>query len=99
MQTILFCESLKKNCNIKLAKREKKLKLASPGSGPALGVKIHSGHAQPHQAGEHRLLHVGELLESHVLDDRGQLVVIPDHDPSLQPVIVVLGVLQYTTLQ
>ena len=39
---------------------------------------------------EERLLHVGELLEGHVLDDGRQLVMVPDHDPPLQPVHAVL---------
>ena len=40
---------------------------------------------------EEGLLHVGELLEGHVLDDGRQLVVIPDHDPSLQTIHAILN--------
>jgi len=40
------------------------------------------------------LLHVGELLEGHVLDDRWQLVVITDHDPTLQTITTILRVLK-----
>lgn len=39
-----------------------------PGSRTALSIKLDSGNTQPHKSGEQRLLHVGELLESHVLN-------------------------------
>jgi hypothetical protein len=39
---------------------------------------------------EEGLLHVGELFEGHVLDDRWELVMVSDHDPPLQPVHAVL---------
>ena len=68
-----------------------------PGSGSTLGVEVDGGHPEAHEAGEQRLLHVGELLEGHVLDDRRQLVVVADHDPPLQPVVAILGVLQAYT--
>jgi len=45
------------------------------------------------EAREQRLLHVGELLERHVLDDRRQLVVITNHNPPLQSIVTVLWVL------
>ena len=54
-----------------------------PGSCPALGVQVHRGHAEADEPGEERLLHVGVLLEGHVLDDGRELVVVPDHYEAL----------------
>ena len=51
------------------------VELAEGGAGTPLGVKLDGGHAQTHKPGKHRLLHVGVLLEGHVLDDRRQLCV------------------------
>ena len=65
-----------------------------PGASTALGVQVHGGHPQADEAGEEGLLHVGVLLEGHVLDDGGQLVVVPDHDPPLQPAVAVRWVLR-----
>lgn len=65
-----------------------------PGTGTPLCIKVNSGHSQADKAGEERLLHVGVLLEGHVLDDGGELVVVPDHDPTLQPAVAVCWVLQ-----
>jgi len=48
---------------------------------------------------EQRLLHVGELLERHVLDHRWQLVVVTNHNPPLQPIVTILRVLQKTAEQ
>jgi len=58
-----------------------------------LGVKVDRRHAEVDEAREERLFHVGELLERHVLDDWRQLVMVANHDPSLQPVVAVLRVL------
>ena len=58
-----------------------------------MSVQVDSGHTQAHEACEEGLLHVGELLEGHVLDDGGQLVVVANHDPPLQAVVAVLWVL------
>ena len=56
-------------------------------------VQVDSGHSEPDEAREQRLLHVGVFLEGHVLPDRRQLVVVADHDPPLQPVVAVHRVL------
>ena len=58
-----------------------------------MSVKVNSWNAQPDKTREEGLFHVGVLLEGHVLDDRRKLVVIPYHDPSLQPVVSVTWVL------
>ena len=47
------------------------------------------------KACEQRLLHVGKLLERHVLDHWRQLMMVTDHDPPLQPIITILGVLDH----
>ena len=64
-----------------------------PGAGAPLRVQVHGGHPQADEAGEEGLLHVGVLLEGHVLDDGRQLVVVSDHDPALQAAVAVLRVL------
>lgn len=61
-----------------------------------LSVELNSRHAESHESGEEALLHVAVLLKGHVLDDRWQLVVVPNHDPPLQPVVPILWVLQQT---
>ena len=43
------------------------VELAETGSCSALGIQLHCRHSQPHKACEHALLHVGILLEGHVL--------------------------------
>lgn len=64
-----------------------------PCTCTALSIQVYGGHSQPHKSGEERLLHVGVFLEGHVLDNRGQLVMVTDHDPALQPAVAVLWVL------
>ena len=64
-----------------------------PGPGSTLGIQVHCGHTEADKAREERLLHVGVLLEGHVLDDGWQLVVISNHDPALQPTEAVLRIL------
>lgn len=67
---------------------------AEAGSGTTLSVQVDARDAESDDASEQRLLHVGKLLEGHVLDDGRQLVVITDHDPAFEPVVAVLGCLQ-----
>lgn len=64
-----------------------------PCTCTALCVQIYGGHSQAHKSGEERLLHVGVLLEGHVLDNRGQLVMVTNHDPTLQPAVAILWIL------
>ncbi|TNN39069.1 hypothetical protein EYF80_050761 [Liparis tanakae] len=64
-----------------------------PGTSSALSVQIDSRDSQAHKSGEEGLLHVGVLLEGHVLDNRGQLVVVSNHDPAFQPAVAILWVL------
>lgn len=65
-----------------------------PWSRSTLSIKVNSWHSQPDQTSEEGLLHVTELLKRHVLDDRGELVMVSNHDPTLQTIVVVLRVLQ-----
>jgi len=58
-----------------------------------LSIKVDSWHAEMNEAREERLFHVGELLERHVLDHRRQLVVVANHNPTLQPIVTILWVL------
>ena len=59
-----------------------------------MSVEVDSGDAEPDETREERLLHIGVLLEGHVLDDRWQLVVVTDHDPALQAVVTVTWILK-----
>lgn len=68
------------------------LNLPRPGS--PLSIEVHGGYSETHNSGEEGLLHVGVLLEGHVLDDGGQLVVVPNHNPALESAEAVRGVLQ-----
>lgn len=64
-----------------------------PGACTALCIQVYGGNSQAHKSSEERLLHVGVLLEGHVLDDRGQLVVVSNHNPTLQSAVTILWVL------
>ena len=59
-----------------------------------LSIELHVGRAEPHEAGEERLVQVAVLLEGHVLDHGRQLVVVPNQDHPLQPAHAVLLPLQ-----
>jgi hypothetical protein len=65
-----------------------------PWTRTTLTIKIDCGNSKSHNSGEQGLLHVGVLLEGHVLDNRGQLVVITNHDPPLKTAEAVSRVLQ-----
>ena len=67
---------------------------ANAGPSSTLSIKVNRWDTEPNETREERLLHVGELLEGHVLDDRRQLMVVTDHDPTLQPVTTILRVLK-----
>ena len=49
------------------------VELTKGGAGTPLGIQLYGRHAQPNKPSEHRLLHVGVLLEGHVLDDWREL--------------------------
>lgn len=68
------------------------LKHAQPLSTlPAhLCVELDVGRAQPDEAREERLVQAAVLLDGHVLDNGGQLVVVTNQDHTLQPVVPVL---------
>lgn len=51
-----------------------------------LRVQLDRGNAQFDKPREQRLAHVGVAIEGLVLDDRRQLVVIPNHNPPLQSI-------------
>ena len=59
-----------------------------------LSVELHIGHAQPHKSGKQALVQVAVLLEGHVLDNRGQLVVVADQTHTLQAAVPILLTLQ-----
>lgn len=59
-----------------------------------LRVELDVGRAEADEAREQRLVQVTVLLYRHVLDHGGQLVVVPDQDDALQPVVTVLLALQ-----
>jgi len=61
-----------------------------PRSGSPLCIQVNRWNTETNKAGEERLLHVGELLESHVLYNWRKLVVITNHDPSLQTIVSIL---------
>lgn len=65
-----------------------------PCTSAALCIQIDSGHSEAYKSGKERLLHVGVLLEGHVLDNRRQLVVVSNHDPTFQPAVAILWVLK-----
>lgn len=50
------------------------VELTEAGPRPALGIQLDCGHPQPHKPSEERLLHIGVLLEGHVLDHWRKLV-------------------------
>ena len=49
------------------------VELAEAGASSALGIQLYSWHSQPHETCEQTLLHVGVLLERHVLHHWGKL--------------------------
>ena len=49
------------------------VELAEAGASSALGIQLYSRHSQPHETCEQTLLHVGVLLERHVLHHWGKL--------------------------
>eukprot|EP00906_Rhabdomonas_costata_P018530 RCo027050 len=67
------------------------VQVAQAGPHSALCVELDCGHPQPDQSGEEALVHVGILLEGHVLHHRGKLVVVPDQHHPLQPAASLRG--------
>ena len=58
-----------------------------------MSVQLNMRNAEADESGEKALLHIRELLEGDVLDNRRQLMVITDHDPSLQSIPAILWIL------
>ena len=55
-----------------------------------LSIELDVGGAQADESGEEGLIQVAVLLESHVLDHGGQLVVVSNQDHTLQPAVPIL---------
>lgn len=55
-----------------------------------LCIELDVGGAEADEASEEGLVQVAVLLEGHVLDHRGQLVVVPYQDHTLQPAVPIL---------
>lgn len=65
-----------------------------PGSRSTLSVKLNSRYSKSNKSGKQWLLHIAILLECHILDDGRQLVVISYHNPTLQTIETVMGILK-----
>jgi hypothetical protein len=59
-----------------------------------LRIQLHVGCPQPHESRKQGLVQVTVLLEGHVLDHRGQLVVVPNEDDAFEAADAVLLALQ-----
>ena len=59
-----------------------------------LRIELDVGCAEADEAREQRLVQVAVLLDCHVLHHRRQLVVVPDQDHALEPVVPILLALQ-----
>jgi hypothetical protein len=59
-----------------------------------LSIEVHGRNPDPDEASEERLLHVGILLEGHVLNHWRQLVMVTNHNPPLQAAESILRVLE-----
>ena len=66
----------------------------SPGPETYLSIELNIGHAQPHESGKQALVQVAVFLESHILHDRGQLVVVANQTHTLQAAVPILLTLQ-----
>ncbi len=55
-----------------------------------LSIELDVRGPQADESGEEGLIQVAVLLEGHVLDHRGQLVVVPNQDHTLQPTVPIL---------
>ncbi len=55
-----------------------------------LSIELDVRGPQADESGEEGLIQVAVLLEGHVLDHRGQLVVVPNQDHTLQPAVAIL---------
>ena len=55
-----------------------------------LCIELDVGGAEADEASEEGLVQVAVLLEGHVLDHRGQLVVVPYQNHTLQPAVPIL---------
>ena len=67
-----------------------------------LCIQLDVGGAQANEACEEGLVQVAVLLEGHVLDNRGQLVVVSYQDHTLQSTVIIFLPLQpykYTLVQ
>ena len=69
------------------------IKRSQTGPRSPLGIEKDRRDPEADEAREHRLFQVGIFLERQILNDRRQLVMVPNHDPALQPVPTVLGIL------
>jgi hypothetical protein len=67
------------------------------GKKPDLGIELDVGCSQAHEACEEGLVQVAVLLEGHVFDHGGQLMVITNQDDPFQPTHSILLPLQIST--
>ena len=59
----------------------------------ALGIEIDRRSAQSNQSSEEGLFHIGILFKGHILDHRGELMMITDHNaPFLNDFVLLIGI-------
>ena len=59
----------------------------------SLAIQQDVGNSQADKTSKKALFHVGVFLESHILNNWRQLMMVSNHDPSLQPTATVLRIL------
>ncbi len=55
-----------------------------PQQRPDLKIQLHGGNTEPDEPCKKTLVHATVLLKRHVLNNRGQLIVVADENRALQ---------------